>query len=62
MFPGFLQNPFEKQQVATCRYSKELSANTRYVSTYRKMAIALSCLQKSFVNSKVFGVHRLRTY
>jgi hypothetical protein len=24
--------------------------------------IALSCLQKSFVNSKAFGVKRLRTY
>jgi hypothetical protein len=24
--------------------------------------IALSCLQKSFVNSKAFGVKRLKTY
>jgi hypothetical protein len=23
MFPGLAQNPFEKQQVAACRFSKE---------------------------------------
>jgi hypothetical protein len=61
-FPGFSQNSFEKRQVAACRSSKELCANPRNVSTNRKRAIALSCLQKSFVNSKAFGVKRLRNY
>jgi hypothetical protein len=61
-FPGFFQNSFEKRQVAACRSSKELCANTRNVSTYRKRAIAHFCLQKSFVNSKAFGVKQLRTY
>ncbi len=37
-------------------------ANLKNVSTSRKRAIALSCLQKSFVNAKAFGVKRLRTY
>jgi hypothetical protein len=48
--------------VAVCRSSKELCANPRNVSTNRKRAIAVSSLQKSFVNSKDFGVKRLRTY
>jgi hypothetical protein len=55
-FPGFSQNTVEKQQVAPCRSSKEFCANPKNVSTNRKRAIALSCLQKSFVNSKAFGV------
>jgi hypothetical protein len=61
-FPGFLPNFFEKQQVATCHSSKEFCANPRNVLTKRKRAIALSCLQKIFVNSKAFGVKQLRTY
>jgi hypothetical protein len=53
---GFLQNSFEKRQIAACCSSKEFFANPGNVSTNRKMAIALSCLQKSFVNSKNFSV------
>jgi hypothetical protein len=62
IFPGFSQNSFEKRQVAACCISKELCANPRNTSTNRMRGIALSCLQKSFVNSKAFGVKRLRTY
>jgi hypothetical protein len=58
-FPGFSQNCFEKQQVAAYHSSKELCANSRNVSINRKRATALSCLQKSLVNSKAFGVKRL---
>jgi hypothetical protein len=61
-FPGFSQNSFEKRQVAACRSSKEFCAYPRNVSTNRNRAIALSCLHKSFVNSKAFGVKRLKTY
>jgi hypothetical protein len=60
-FPRFLQKSFEKRQVAAFHSSKEFCANLRNVSTNRKRAIALSCLQKSFVNSKAFGVRPLRT-
>jgi hypothetical protein len=55
-FPGFSQNSFEKRQVAACRFSKELCVNPRNNSTNRMRGIALSYLQKSFVNSKAFGV------
>jgi hypothetical protein len=48
--------------VAACCSSKELCANLRNESTNRKRAIALSCPQKSFVNSKAFGAKWLRTY
>jgi hypothetical protein len=61
-FPEFSQNSFEKRQVAARRSSKELCANPINISTNRKREIALSCLQKSFVISKAFGVNRLRTY
>jgi hypothetical protein len=61
-FPGFLLNSFEKQQVASCRPSKEICANSRNLSACRKRGIALCCLQKSFLNLKAFGVKRLRTY
>jgi hypothetical protein len=61
-FPGFSQNSLEKQQVAACYISKEFCANPRNTSTNRMRGIALSCLQKSFVNSKAFGVKLLRTY
>jgi hypothetical protein len=60
-FPGFSQNSFENQQVAACRFSKEFCANPRNSSTNRMRGIALSYLQK-IVNSKAFGVKRLRTY
>jgi hypothetical protein len=49
-------------KVAACCFSKELCANPRNTSTNGMREIALSCLQKSSVNSKVFGVKRLRTY
>jgi hypothetical protein len=61
-FPGFAQNSFENRQVAAGHSSKEFCANPRNVSINRKTALAFSCLQKSFVNSKAFGVKRLRTY
>jgi hypothetical protein len=59
-FPGFSQNSFEKRQVAACRSSKELCPNPINVLISRKRAIAISCLQKSLVNSKAYGVKRLR--
>jgi hypothetical protein len=61
-FPGFSQNSFEKWQVAAFPFSKELCANPRNTSTNTMRGIALSCLQKSFVNSKAFSVKRKRTY
>jgi hypothetical protein len=45
--PRFSQNSVEKWQVAACGSSKEFCANRRNVSTNRKTAIALSCLQNS---------------
>jgi hypothetical protein len=60
-FPGFSQNSFEKQEVTACCFSNELSANPKNALTNSMRGIALSCLQKSFVNSKASGVKRLRT-
>jgi hypothetical protein len=57
-FPDF----HKTKLVAACPFSKELCANPRNSSTNRMKGITLSCLQKSFVNSKAFGVKRLRTY
>jgi hypothetical protein len=48
--------------VAFRRFSKEFCVNQRKALTNRKRGIALFCLQKSFVNSKVFGVNRIRIY
>jgi hypothetical protein len=53
---------FEKQQVAAFPFSKELYANPRNTLTNRMRGIALSCLQKNFVNSKAFAVKWSRTY
>ncbi len=69
-FLGFAQNSFEKRQAATCRFSKEFCENPGNVLTNRKEGILNSkensdltpSLQTSFVNSKAFGVKRLRTY
>jgi hypothetical protein len=61
-YPGFSQNSFENRQVAACRFSKEFCANLRNSSTNRMRGNALRYLQKSFVNSKAFGVKQLRTY
>jgi hypothetical protein len=57
-FPGFSQNSFEKRQVAAFPFSKELCAKLRNSSTNGMKGIALSCLQKSFVTSKAFGVKK----
>jgi hypothetical protein len=61
-FRGFSQNSFEKRQVAALPFLKELCANPINTSINRMRGIPLSCLQKSFVNSKAFGVKQLRTY
>jgi hypothetical protein len=61
-FPGFSQNSFKKWHVAAFPFSKELCANPKNTSTNRMKRIALSGLQKSFVNSKALGAKRLRTY
>jgi hypothetical protein len=61
-FPEFLQNFFEKRQVASSRVSKEFCINPTKVLTYRKRGIAPSCLQKSFENSKGFGVQQIRIF
>jgi hypothetical protein len=58
--PRFSQNCVEKWQVDACCSSKEFCANPRNVSTNRKTAIALFCLQNSFVYSKAFSA-KLRT-
>jgi hypothetical protein len=46
--------------VASSRFSKQFCVNPRKALTNRKRGIALFCLQKSFVNSKAFGVKRIR--
>jgi hypothetical protein len=56
IFPRCSQNSFKKQQIAAGRFSKEVCANPKIVSTNKKRGIALYCLQKSFVSSKAFGV------
>jgi hypothetical protein len=61
-FPKFLQNLFEKRQVALSRFSKRFCVNPRKALTNRKRGIALFCLQQSFVNSKAFGVKQIRIY
>jgi hypothetical protein len=56
------QNSLDKQQVAvTCRFSKAFCTNPRNISIDRMRGIALCCLQKSYENSKGFGVKQLRT-
>jgi hypothetical protein len=57
-----LQNLFEKRQVASSCFSKEFCVNLRKALTNRKRGIALFCLQNSFLNSKAFGVKRIRIY
>ncbi len=61
-FSKFLQNLFEKRQVAPSRFSKEFCVNPRKALTNKKRGIALFCLQKSLVNPKAFGVKRARIY
>jgi hypothetical protein len=46
--------------VVSSRFSKEFCVNHRKALTNRKRGIALFCLQKSFVNSKAFGVKGIR--
>jgi hypothetical protein len=63
LIPSFLLvNTFQGFSHNSCRFSKELCANLRNTSTNRMRGIALSCFQKSFVNSKAFDVKQLRTY
>jgi hypothetical protein len=70
VFSGFAHNSFEKGKAATCHFSKEFCENPENVITNRKEGIKNSkengectpSLQKSFVNSKAFGVKQLRTY
>jgi hypothetical protein len=38
-FPGFVGNPLEKRQAATCRFSEEFRANPGNVSTSGKKEI-----------------------
>jgi hypothetical protein len=45
---GFANNSFEKQQAATCRFSKEFSENPGKVLTNRKEGIKI---QKRIVNA-----------
>jgi hypothetical protein len=65
IYLGFAQNSFQKWQTV-CRFSKEFCENPGNESTNRKKGIKLQkrivtfCLQKSSVNSKAFGVKRLR--
>jgi hypothetical protein len=48
VFLGFAQNSFEKQQAATCCFSKEFCENPGNVLTNRKERIKI---QKRIVNS-----------
>jgi hypothetical protein len=48
VFFGFAQNSFEKQQAATCRFSKEFCENPGNVLTNRKEGIKI---EKRIVNS-----------
>jgi hypothetical protein len=48
VFYGFANNSFEKQQAATCRFSKEFSENPGKGLTNRKEGIKI---QKRIVNA-----------
>jgi hypothetical protein len=48
--------------VPLSRFSKEFCVNPRKALPNRKRGITLFCLQKSFVNSKAFGVKRIGNY
>jgi hypothetical protein len=52
----FLQNSFEMGPVAACHFSKEICANSRNLSTNRKMGMMLGSFGKFLGNSKAFGV------
>jgi hypothetical protein len=70
VFLRFAQKSFEKWQAAICHISKEFCENLGNVLTNRKKGIKLQkrivhtactlCFQKSFINSKAFGVKQLR--
>jgi hypothetical protein len=51
---------YEKTASGCQRYFKRVLCKYRKASTNRKRGISLSCFQKSFVNSKAFGVKRIR--
>jgi hypothetical protein len=57
--PRFSQNSFEKGQEATYRFKKEICANLRNLSN-KKKGISLGGFEKLLVNSKTFGVKRIR--
>jgi hypothetical protein len=59
-FSEFSQNLFDKRRVASSHFSKEFCVNPRKELTNRKRVIVLSCLQKSFVNSKALDVAGIR--
>jgi hypothetical protein len=48
VFLGFAQNSYEKQQAATCRFSKEFRENPGKILTNRKEGIKI---QKRIVNA-----------
>jgi hypothetical protein len=61
-FPDFCKTLLKKQQVAECRFSKEICANPRIVSTKEETGITLCCLQKSLTKWKGFGVKQPITF
>jgi hypothetical protein len=61
-FPKFSQNSFEKWPVVACRFTKELSANPRNVSTFQKRGIALGCLPKTLANSEDLGINATKNF
>jgi hypothetical protein len=65
----FAQNSFEKRQATSFRFSNEFCENPENVAINRKEgekskanSVPTHNIQKSFANSKVFGVKWLRIY
>jgi hypothetical protein len=64
----FAQNSFEKQQAATCRFSKMFCENSGNVVTNRKEgkksskenSAPINNFQNSFIHSKAFSVKQQR--
>jgi hypothetical protein len=64
---GFAQNSFEKQQTATCRFSKEFCENPGNVAIMRDTGIKIKnrivnplTIFKRCANSKALGVKGIR--
>jgi hypothetical protein len=62
-FLGFSHDSFEEWQAAICRFPKEFCENRGNVQPIGRKGLKFirdsactPCLQKSFVNSKAFGV------